>query len=394
MPYAQRRMLDADAHLMEPPGWLERYVTADVAARLAPLHLGDPAYEALIASSDVAYADRQANTEVATVARRELLTMARRGWPAFGASDPIERGAALDQLGFDLQVIYPTAAFPQVVTSPRDVQEAAAIGMNRGIAEFCAADVRLMPTAYVPLHLGIEAAMRVLADARARSTPVVMVDMVPAKGAQAITHPDHDSLWAAIVDAGMVLSVHVGLDNGWRPVRPEFFDNGRSLEHFRSDAPGDALSYMTIGYPGELFLSAMVFDGVLARFPGLRILVAELAAAWVPGFLQQLDQAGRAFRRLQDLSHLTARPSDYIRRQVRFTPFAGEPVGWMIEASNSSLYIFSSDYPHHEGTDDPVRRFEQTMPAVDEATLDQFFWQNLADLLDERMPSALRALRG
>ena len=27
----------------------------------------------------------------------------------------------------------------------------------------------------------------------------------------------------------------------------EFFDNGRTLEHFRSNAAGDALSYVAIG---------------------------------------------------------------------------------------------------------------------------------------------------
>ena len=92
----------------------------------------------------------------------------------------------------------------------------------------------------------------------------------------------------------MLATVHIGLDNGWRPLRPSFFDNGRTLEHFRSDAPGDALSYMAIGYPAQLFLSSIVFDGVLERFPGLRFSVTELGAVWVPGFLHHLDQSARA----------------------------------------------------------------------------------------------------
>jgi predicted TIM-barrel fold metal-dependent hydrolase len=179
----------------------------------------------------------------------------------------------------------------------------------------------------------------------------------------------------------VLLSVHIGLDNGWRPIRREFFDNGRTLEHFRSDAPGDAFSYMAIGYPAELFLSSMILDGVLERFPGLRISVAELGAVWVPGFLHHLDQAARSFRRLQDLSHLSMPPSDYVRRQVRFTPFAGEPVGWMIESSSPDLYCFSSDYPHHEGSDDPIRRFDQTMGSVDEAAREAFYAGNFAALL-------------
>lgn len=390
MPYTERRVLDADAHLMEPAGWLESYVDSSVRDRVRPMDGGDPEFTELLNEGNELLGLRRSDADEAARAREELMTMPRKGWLSFGGSDPAERTAALDELGFELQVIYPTGAFPQIITSPLDVQIEASIGMNRGLAEFCADDPRLLPAGYVPMHHGVDAALRVLDDAVARDIPVVMVDMVPAKGALAPGHPDHDRIWAAIVDADLLLSVHIGLDNGWRPLRPEFFDNGRTLEHFRSDAPGDALSYTAIGYAAELFLSSMVFDGVFERFEGLRLSVAELGAVWVPGFLQHLDQAGRAFRRLQDLSHLSLAPSEYIRRQVRFTPFAGEPVGWMMGASSPELYCFSSDYPHHEGSDDPIRRFDQTMADVSPADVEGFYAGNFAQLLGNRYrPAAL-----
>ncbi len=379
---ADRRVLDADAHLMEPAGWLESYVDADVRDRIPPMDGGDQEFATLLHQGEELLDRRRRDLEEAASARRELLSMPRKGWLSFGGSDPVERSAALDELGFELQVVYPTGALPQVVTSVREVQVQATIGMNRGLAEFCGGDRRLLPAAYIPMHLGVDAAMQVLGDAIEREIPVVMVDMVPAKGSPAPGHPDHDVIWAAIVDAGLLLSVHVGLDNGWRPIRPSFFDNGRTLDHFRSDAPGDALSYMAIGYPAELFLSSIILDGVLERFPALRISVAEVGAVWVPGFLQHLDQAARAFRRLQDLSHLTMSPSDYIRRQVRFTPFAGEPVGWMMQASSPELYCFSSDYPHHEGSDDPIRRFDRTMDGATEDDRSAFYAGNFESLLN------------
>lgn len=388
MPYTERRVIDADAHLMEPAGWLESYVDPAVRDRIPPMDGGDQQFTDLLREGDQLLGRRRGDAVEASAARRVLLAMPMKGWLSFGGSDPAERSSALDELGFELQVIYPTAAFPQVATAPHDVQVEAALGLNRGLAEFCEGDERLLPVAYVPMHHGIEAALRVLADAVRRDVPVVMIDMVPAKGALAPGHPDHDPLWAAIVEADVVLSVHIGLDNGWRPLRREYFDNGRTLEHFRSDAPGDALSYMAIGYPAELFLSSIILDGVLERFTGLRISVAELGAVWVPGFLQHLDQAARSFRRLQDLSHLTMAPSAYVHRQVRFTPFAGEPVGWMMDASCPDLYCFSSDYPHHEGSDDPIRRFDQTMTAVSGAAQDAFYAGNFAELLGHRLPSA------
>ena len=47
--------------------------------------------------------------------------------------------------------------------------------------------------------------------------------------------------------------------------------------------------------------------------------------------------------------------------QVRFTPFPGEDVGRMIRDAGPELFLFSSDYPHPEGTDDPIGRFERTL---------------------------------
>lgn len=383
MPYAERRVLDADAHLMEPPGWLESYVDPAVRDRIAPIDGGDEEFADLLGRGDTLLERRRSDDQEASRARAEIMAMPRKGWLSFGGNDPAERSAALDELGFELQVVYPTAAFPQVIASPADAQVAGAIGMNRGLAEFCEGDPRLLSTAYVPFHHGVEAALHVLDDAVARGVPIAMVDMVPVRDGRAPGHPDHDPIWAAIVEAGMLASVHIGLDNGWRPLRPAFFDNGRTLEHFRSDAPGDALSYMAIGYPAQLFLSSMIFDGVLERFPQLRISVTELGAVWVPGFLHHLDQAVRAFRRLQDLSHLSMAPSSYIERQVRFTPFAGEPVGWMMAASSPELYCFSSDYPHHEGSDDPIRRFDEAMVGASTADRRAFYAGNFERLLGD-----------
>ena len=40
--------------------------------------------------------------------------------------------------------------------------------------------------------------------------------------------------------------------------------------------------------------------------------------------------------------------SDYVRRNLRFTPYPHEPVGWIVEEAGPELCMFSSDYPHIE----------------------------------------------
>ena len=60
------------------------------------------------------------------------------------------------------------------------------------------------------------------------------------------------------------------------------------------------------------------------------------------------------------MRELSMKPSDYLRRQVRVTPFPGEDVAELVKISSPELYLFSSDYPHPEGTKDPIGHFERS----------------------------------
>lgn len=357
---AGRTIVDVDAHIMEPAGWLAAYAPASVRDALPPEHLGDHDLADLLDAAQRAFVARTSDPTEYDAAKSEYMTMDRKGWMSLGGWDPDERSDALDRLGFDLQLIFPTASFPQVLSCPVEHRLEAVRAMNRGIADFCA-DPRLSATGYVPFHHGADAALAIVRELTEQGAGAFVVDSVPARGSQSPSHPDFDAVWAAMVDADRPAVLHVGADSGYRPVRREFFDNGRAMSHVRSDAPGDALSFTAIGAPAQLFLGSLVFDGVLERFPDLRVGVTELGVSWLPSFLHMIDTAHRSFRRIQDLSHLTMRPSDYVRRQVVVSPFAGEDVGWVIEQSDPACVAFSSDYPHHEGTDDPIRRFEASM---------------------------------
>ena len=70
-----------------------------------------------------------------------------------------------------------------------------------------------------------------------------------------------------------------------------------------------------------------------------------------------------------------------MRRHLKFTPFAGEPVGWMIDQAGPDLFMFSTDYPHPEGGRDPLTKFEETLTDVSEADQARFFAGNMAELL-------------
>ena len=77
------------------------------------------------------------------------------------------------------------------------------------------------------------------------------------------------------------------------------------------------------------------------------------------------------------------RASDYIRRQVRVTPFVNEPVAWLIEQCGPELFMFSSDYPHPEGGRDPLGRFSAALEGVSEKAQAAFFADNYLDLMGQ-----------
>ena len=377
---AGRRIVDIDAHILEPKGWLRSYASAAVQDQIPELGEGDANFNQLLDDSYRDYDQRKNDEIFQSKLASEFMSMPRKGWMSFGGWDVDERRQALDLLGFDCQLIFPTGSFEQIMQTPTSVRLEAVRAMNRGILDFCQ-DPRLLASAYVPFEFGPAIALDLIAEAVANKVPAVLIDSIPASHQHSFTHPDFDVVWAALQEANIAVFLHVGADQNYRPVPKVFFDNGRDMRHFRSDAPGDPLSYMAIGYPGELFLASLVYDGVLEKFPKLRIGVTELGATWLPSFLHFIDTGARAFKNIQDLSHLSMRPSDYLRRQVVVSPFAGEDVGWIIEQVGEQMVAFSSDYPHHEGTDDPIRRFDSSMSAVSDVERTAFYFDNGARLL-------------
>jgi predicted TIM-barrel fold metal-dependent hydrolase len=109
----------------------------------------------------------------------------------------------------------------------------------------------------------------------------------------------------------------------------------------------------------------------------------------MPSWLRQMESAFEAFVRHEDrLQALSLRPSDFVHRQVRFTPYPTEDVGWIVAQSGPDLVMFSSDYPHVEGGRKPLERFEASLGDASDDVRRQFYADNFLFL----MGSATHAL--
>ena len=383
MSYAgDRKIIDCDSHVIELDDFLGNAATPEdrsvIPAMDAQTEL--PVSHAGLARGRELFAKRQ--RDAATMAKFEasLLDNKRSGWNRIGAFDAKERSHCLDLLGFRLQLVLPTFAFHQFAHSQDStVLAAGARALNRAMGGFCAGDDRLKAIGYAPLSLGPEVAGAIIDEGFDSGCYTFMVDTnEPDDSARSFTHPDFDPVWARFERAGAPFVNHVAVNGHYRAVSPSFRNNGSQTLELGGDAPPGETGLVTIKNSVELFLSAMIFDGVFDRHPGLKGISMEHAAFWVPSWMHGLDYTARLFR---GRTRISEPPSEYVKRHLKFSPFAGEPVGWIIENVGPELLCFASDYPHPEGTSDPIAKFEAKMTNCDQATLDAFYYGNMQDLM-------------
>lgn len=387
MTYAgTRRIIDADSHVIELDDFL-----AD-AAREADLPLIRPMSEQQELPVVQAGLDRgrelrvrrQRDPEVMARFEAGLLDNTKSGWNRLGAFDAAERSHTMDLFGFEMQWVLPTFAFHQVAhVADDEVLEAGARTLNSAMASFCAADPRLKAIGYIPLSLGPEKSLRLMKQGFQDGCYSFMLDTnEPDPDKRSFTHSDFDDVWALFDTTGTPFVSHVAVNGHYRAVSASFRNNGKTALELGGDAPAGELGLMTIGNSAQIFLAAMIFDGVFERHPGLRGISMEHAAFWLPSWLESIKYTTSLFRRKREFKET---PVDVARERLKISPFAGEPVGWIIDNVGSDMLVFASDYPHPEGTSDPIRKFEAEMTGCDEATMDKFYYRNMEELMGTRL---------
>lgn len=376
MPYATgRTFYDADSHIMELSGWLASYADPGIRERIRPLALGRAG---ALAEKAVADAELRRGDPVAARAL-EGDVMAFKGWGALGSFDPAERSRALDLLGFDRQLVFSTFAATQFAGDDAELLWGGTRAHNRAMAEFCADDERLIGVGFVPLADADRAVIET-EQAIEMGCGAIHVPSAPPHG-KSPTHPDFDRLWWTLQEANIPLMLHLG--GGGRTLRKAFHENGKpaTTDFLGGGENVRSKDFMVIHEAPEIFLACMVLDGVFEKFPGLRCGCIEQGALFVPALLQRLDIAQRTFAKTEPALRLPLDASDYLRRQVKFTPFPTEPVGWLVESAGEELFLFSSDYPHPEGGRDPVKRFEASLAGVSNQARDRFYAINFAEMM-------------
>jgi predicted TIM-barrel fold metal-dependent hydrolase len=381
MPYAEGRdYCDADAHVMELPDWLPAYADPRYREHIKPFSLGSTGTAPRVRDMIQRGKQRAGNPNERAGYEAELLT--RKSWDAYGAFHRDDRSRALDALGFRAQLVFSTFAPGQIEFAPdAEVSYAAARALTRAMVEFCAADHRLLPVTFIPLQVPERAIAeaRFAVDAGVRG---LTISPLPQR-THSITHPSLHALYALAEERGVPILFHVENDarrkiaagfeaNGWDG-QTDFHGGGENFT---------GLLYMAVSHWVEVAVAALIFDHVLEKFPRLKVGVIELGAVWLPAWLERLEIVVDTFGRTESrLRALRLRPSDYVRRQVRVTPYPTEDVGRLIARCGPEILMFSSDYPHVEGGRNPLKRFGESLAGRSEEELAAFYAGNFCDLM-------------
>ena len=374
MPYIEERIVyDADSHTMELPNWFDDFGTRQVRNAFQQRY-ANRSLEQII--------EKHKSSEYRKLNAQEI--MLRKNYDALGSFDSVDRVEALEHIGVASQLVFPSS--PNVWLEElehglnHDLLYETASATNRAQVAFCSSDPRLLPVCYVPLA-DLNRTPGAAKEALEMGAKALLIPWACPRN-HATSHIELDLLWRQAEEARVPILFHVGTADRVLPKAhafnglPEVPDFHGGEENFRS------ISYMAIPAGPMQALSLLILDGVLDRFPLLKVGVVELGAVWLPGFMRQLEAAFEAFSRHEGrLQSLNLRPSEYIERQVRVTPYPTEPVGWIIEQSGPGICMFSSDYPHLEGGRNPYGRFDKSTSQSTVEAQEGFFRRNFEDLM-------------
>ena len=387
MPYVEGQTVhDADSHIMELPGTINRYI--------------DPRFRAAFAEktgrgdesphwSQKAQAQHE-DAEFRAGAEANILL--RKNYEALGAFRAEDRPRTLDYLGFTSQLVFTTACLSNFGLEQKGEVELAleaARAHNRMMTEFCSVDRRLLATGYVPL-IDRARAPEIAREALALGCKALVIPSRHPPGFSP-SHVELDPLWAVAQEAGVPILFHVG---GEEKMHRDYLENGLPFvkEFHGGDENFTSLTFMAIPLSVWQTLSVLVIDGVFDRFPQLKWGAIELGASWLPSLMKFLDSGVAAFGKEERLQKLSARPSEILKRQFRATPYPHEDVRWILQNTSEDMVLFSSDFPHIEGGRNPLKRFNDNLDGVSETVRRKFYRDNFIDLMGRGLEPALHDL--
>jgi predicted TIM-barrel fold metal-dependent hydrolase len=329
-----------------------------------------------------------------------------KGPSAPSAIDLSRRVEVLDVMGIDKQLVFPTTAIAAMIIGEMediayDMRFGGDVSVFEGISrpqfakDFVAAYndwvidnavladgrirlVGILTTSRTDVNEMVETAKKMI-DRGVRAV-YMQADFPP--GGMSPAHSQMDPLWRLFEENDVTVTLHIGtefafLDPGWM-IAETFLDLFQSPE-----IPNTNIQlFSTVHMAVDNYVSAMVLGGVFERFPRLRLGLMEVGAHWVGCAARRMDMYIKVFPGAA-AAKFPLKPSEYMARNIRVSPFNFEPVDRYIQDDPElvDMFCYSTDYPHVEGTKDSMKNMLAKVEPLGEDIATKFFRTNAEWLL-------------
>ena len=276
-----------------------------------------------------------------------------------GVGPPEQRLREQDQDGLEAEVLFPNMGMgPGLWRTIKDddVYRAAVRAYNDWLGEeYCPLDRdRLVGMGVIPWTNVTDAVAELEHCAKLGLRGVLLGVFPDGKGYPSAAD---DRFWAAALDMGMPVTVHVGFSRAGDLAAQPTFEypdaDPEVMARLRGRSLVDSVALTFLGIRPALGLSQVVLSGVFDRFPELKVFFAETRPGWVPFWMEEADYWYERHRhwaeRLLRFKPLTRRPSEIIREHIYFSVQHVERVAVELRHHiGVNRIAFATDFPHIE----------------------------------------------
>jgi predicted TIM-barrel fold metal-dependent hydrolase len=271
----------------------------------------------------------------------------------FGDLEPIRpeyrdrdaRLAAMDQQGLDGCLLFPTlgVGMEEALAGDPEALVAAFSAFNRWLEDDWgyAYQERIFAAPMLTL-IDVEAAVAELARVLDADARVICVKGGPAHSPTGLVSPADrrfDPFWGLVNESGVTVGIHSG-DAGYG----RYINDWEPFGDFEAFRQSPLRSVLSSDRPPFDTMAALVCQGLLDRFPNIRVASIESGADWVPVLLKKLKKVYG-----QMPAAFASDPVETFRQRVWVAPFYEDDLGVLKEVLGVDRLLFGSDWPHAEG---------------------------------------------
>ena len=378
------KVIDADAHMHEPPYLWERYVEPKYRDRVPKVAFMDGnrmVYEPdgkIIKKGEL----QQGPAESATRAMEEKYGEAFREWWS-----PQIRLKDMDRLGWDVQVILPTGNNGNFAyrVALKDLELGAAMcrAYNNWAHDYCNVDPKRLK--FVAVLPGSDVGEMVKEARRAvEKLGAVSVRNPMLPEGKWLHDPENDPLWELASELDFPISVH-------GEYREHRFQPFRKLEGNRRDPLQLALRGLdhALGFPCDNMNSMghFIFTGILERFPKLRLGILESNVGWLPFWLGRMNQHSHGRNSVMGKpEHLSLLPSEYFKRQCYIACDSDEEtLPFVVDYLKGDNIVWNADYPHADAPEPAKALPDLDAQLIPDEARRKILWDNSIKLFGPRL---------